>query len=77
MIRQVKHNNKDYFVVHTYINVTDNNDVITVPVVMQINISSVESKNQMIIYSKIKSLDKGINLGIKPSIIKKPFWKFW
>jgi len=81
MIRQVKHNNKDYFVIHTDIHImSGDHDIIIVPTTIQVNITGVEIKKQFIVYNKIKSLfNRDIILGGKKSLPppSKPWWKFW
>jgi predicted AAA+ superfamily ATPase len=85
MIRQIKNNDKNYFVVHTDVHIVDdvNGDVI-VPMTVQVNVTSIEPKKQMIVYNKLKSFfDKTVILRSKkqlppsPPISKKEWWKFW
>lgn len=77
MIHQTKHNNKDYLVVYTDFTIDISDEVIKIPIVVQINITKVDPKNHYIIYQKANSIfNHPIKLN-KHHPPKKPWYKFW
>ena len=76
MIYQTKFKDKDYLMVYTNIQIQENEEVIEVPIVIQININKFNKKQRSIIYNKINKLFNHALILEKPKI-KKSWWKFW
>lgn len=78
MIRQIKHNSKDYFVVYTNLVVKNGDESFDIPVNVQLNITNVDPKKRYLIY---KQADRLFNykFTVQKSSPKqnKPWYKFW
>ena len=77
MIRQTKYLGKDYFIVDTNLLIKENDEVINIPLHIQVNISKVDQTKHFKVYNKISALfDKPLMVE-KKSQVKKPWWQFW
>lgn len=78
MIRQTKHNNKDYFVVYTSLVVKNGDESFDVPINVQLNVTNVDPQKRYLIYKQADYLfNHQFTLYKKPPKLKKPWYKFW
>lgn len=78
MIRQTKHNSKDYFIVYTNLVIKNEDESFNVPINVQLNITGVDIKKRYLIYKQADYLfNHQLALQKKSPKLKKPWYKFW
>lgn len=78
MIRQTKHNNKDYFLVYTNLVIKNGDESFNIPVTVQLNVTSVDAKKRYLIYKQADHLfNHQFTLQKNSPKLRKPWYKFW
>lgn len=76
MLREITYKNKDYIVVVTSLKIEEKEDIITVPVYMKVDVTTLSDQDRETVYRKVYLMfNRPINIKSKQKTEnKKPWW---